>query len=210
VQAVHFSKGHVQPALKANRANPVPPPSFSLLVLSAAALGHRRPSPELLEFIQNHSPGRAIDIGCGTGTNIVALARAGWQVTGVDFAPRAIQLARQKLQKAGVQAEVFVQDATKLERITGPFDLAFDLGCFQTIPLDGRSEYLKQLNRILVPDGFWLMYGFLKPESNLAGSGLTGAEIRRISSEWTLLSRQDGFDAHRERSSAWLLFQKKA
>ena len=43
--------------------------------------------PELYDFIENHEPGRAIDIGCGTGTNVITLAQAGWQVTGVDFAP---------------------------------------------------------------------------------------------------------------------------
>ena len=43
--------------------------------------------PELMEFIETHEPGRAIDIGCGTGTNVITLAKAGWQVTGVEFAP---------------------------------------------------------------------------------------------------------------------------
>ncbi|MGZ9226908.1 MAG: class I SAM-dependent methyltransferase, partial [Anaerolineales bacterium] len=90
--------------------------------------------PELLEFMEKYGPGRALDIGCGTGTNIVTLVNAGWKVTGVDFAPRAIKLARQKLKKADIQAELLVRDATKLERISGPFDLAFDLGCFHTIP----------------------------------------------------------------------------
>jgi hypothetical protein len=42
-------------------------------------------------------------------------------VTGVDFAPRAIKLARQKLKKAGVQAELAVKDVTRLDGINGPF-----------------------------------------------------------------------------------------
>jgi SAM-dependent methyltransferase len=163
--------------------------------------------PELLEFIQKHEPGRAIDIGCGTGTNIITLAKAGWTVTGVDFAPRAIKLARQKLKKAGVQADLFVRDATKLEGISGPFELAFDLGCFHTIPQHGKAEYLTQLNRILAPKGFWLMYGFLNTDP--AGHGLVEADIRAISAQLTLLSRQEGFDDHRTRSSAWFLFQKQ-
>jgi len=90
--------------------------------------------PELLEFIQTHNPGRAIDIGCGTGTNVVTLVNAGWKVTGVDFAPRAIKIARQKLNQAGVGATLLINDATKLHGINGPFDLAFDLGCFHGIP----------------------------------------------------------------------------
>ncbi|MEW6615857.1 MAG: methyltransferase domain-containing protein [Thermodesulfobacteriota bacterium] len=43
--------------------------------------------PEVMEFIQKTSPGRALDLGCGTGTNGITLARHGWKVTGVDFAP---------------------------------------------------------------------------------------------------------------------------
>lgn len=165
--------------------------------------------PELLEFIQNHKPGRAIDIGCGTGTNLITLARAGWWVTGVDFAPRAVKLARQKLKKAGVQAELWVKDATKLDGINGPFDLAFDLGCFHTIPQDRRPEYLKQLGRILALNGFWLMYGFLRSDASHAGPGLDESQIQRICSQFTLLSRQDGFDDHGQKSSAWFLFQKE-
>src|SRR5512142_1701758 len=102
--------------------------------------------PELLEFITAHRPGRAIDIGCGTGTNVVTLAQAGWKVTGVDFAPRAIKLARRKVIQAGLQAELSVNDATRLEGIKGSFDFAFDLGCFHTIPAASRDKYLEQLN----------------------------------------------------------------
>ena len=166
--------------------------------------------PELIGFIQNHKPGRAIDLGCGTGTNVITLARSDWRVTGVDFAPRAIKLARQKLKKAGVQAELAVEDVTKLDGISGPFDLAFDLGCFHTIPQEMRTDYLNQLDRILAPGGFWLMYGFLIPDASQARHGLLEADIQQMSYRLSLLSRQDGFDDHREKSSAWFLFQKQA
>jgi len=166
--------------------------------------------PELFEFIENHQPGRAIDIGCGTGTNVITLARAGWQVTGVDFAPRAIRLARQKLKAAGVQADVQVNDATKLTRVHGPFDLALDLGCFHGISPDGRNRYLQQLERILAPGGSWLMYGFVIPEEEGPSSGLTEADVRQISSRLSLLSRREGFDDKRGRSSAWFLFGKES
>jgi ubiquinone/menaquinone biosynthesis C-methylase UbiE len=165
--------------------------------------------PELLEFIETHKPGRAIDIGCGTGTNIITLARAGWRVTGVDFAPRAISLAKRKLEHEGVQAELKVADATKLDGISGPFDLAFDLGCFHSIPQQVQSKYLDQLERILAPNGFWLLYGFLKPEAPREGTGLAEADIDRISARLTPVSRRDGSDTTRGRSSAWFLFQKQ-
>jgi ubiquinone/menaquinone biosynthesis C-methylase UbiE len=165
--------------------------------------------PELLDFIQKHKPGRAIDIGCGTGTNIITLAKAGWQVTGVDFAPRAIHLAKQKRRETDISATLSVNDATNLRGINGPYDLALDIGCFHGIPRDGQSKYLQQLNRILTPNGFWLMYGFFKPSTAHPGPGLVEADMNLILSQLTLVSRRDGFDDKRDRPSAWFLFQKR-
>jgi len=165
--------------------------------------------PELLDFIQKHGPGRAIDIGCGTGTNVITLARAGWQVTGVDFAPRAIQLAKRKVRDAGVEAELIVGDATIMKGISGPYDFALDIGCFHGVPKGGQTKYLKQLDRILVTNGFWLMYGFFKPDMQHAGPGLVEADMNLISSQLTLVARRDGFDNKRERPSAWFLHQKQ-
>ncbi len=165
--------------------------------------------PELLEFIEKHKPARAIDIGCGTGTNVITLVQAGWQVTGVDFAPRAIQLAKHKLRSTATQADLYVSDATNLKGIVGLYEFALDIGCFHSIPKAGKADYLHQLDRILVPNGFWLMYGFCTPNALHAGTGLGEADISLISSQLTLVSRRDGFDDKRDRSSAWFLFQKR-
>jgi hypothetical protein len=102
---------------------------------------------------------------------------------------------------------VQVNDATKLNGISGPFDLVFDLGCFHTIPRSLRLDYLDQLERVLASDGFWLMYGFLATDSDRAGPGIAEAEINSLSSRFVLCSRRDGFD-NRQRTSAWFLFQK--
>ena len=128
--------------------------------------------PELLDFIETHKPARAIDIGCGTGTNVITLAKAGWQVTGVDCAPRAIHLAKQKLKSSKTQADLRVSDATDLKGVNGLYEFALDIGCFHSIKKVGKAKYLKQLRRILSPNGFWLMYGFYKPDPNRAGTGL--------------------------------------
>ena len=164
--------------------------------------------PELLQFIQTHPSGRAIDLGCGTGTNIITLVQTGWQVSGVDFASRAIRIAKGKLKQKNIKADLHIGDVTKLTHITGPFDLALDIGCFHTLTEQGKQDYLTQLDRILAPNGFWLMYGFFKPAPPQTGPGLAEAEINLISTRFLLRSRQDGFDK-RERPSAWLLFQKE-
>ena len=138
--------------------------------------------------------------GCG---------QAGWQVTGVDFAPRAIQLAKQKLRSTKTQAELYVSDATHLKGVVGPYEFALDIGCFHSIPKAGKADYLQQLDRILAPNGFWLMYGFCISDARPVRTGLDNADISLISSQLTPVSRLDGFDDKRSRASAWFLFQKK-
>jgi len=161
--------------------------------------------PELFEFIQSHPAGRVIDLGCGTGTNIITLVKAGWQVTGIDFAARAIQLAKYKLKQQNIKAQLILGDVTHF-KVDSQFNLAFDLGCFHS--LENKADYLTQLDKILAPNGFWLMYEFFKPASNPSAPGLADADLNMISAQGlTLLSRRDGFDK-RERPSAWFLYQK--
>ena len=160
--------------------------------------------PELLDFISHHPAGRAIDLGCGTGTNVITLVQHGWQVTGIDFAPRAIRLAKRKMKQTGIQADVSVGDVTRLQGIQGPFDLALDLGCFHGLP--NRPAYLAELRRVLAPGGHWLMYGILKTASGDSRPGLTAADIDLVqSSGFQLLSRKDGWNS-RGRPSAWFIF----
>lgn len=162
--------------------------------------------PELFDFIARHPAGRAIDIGCGTGTNVITLVQHGWDVTGIDFAPRAIYLARRKLQQAGIRASLYVGDATTLQGISGPFDLALDLGCFHGIP--NRTAYLAQLMRVLAPGGHWLLYAMLKEATDASRPGLTPADVDLIqASGLQLLSRTDGWNK-RNRPSAWFLLQR--
>jgi ubiquinone/menaquinone biosynthesis C-methylase UbiE len=160
--------------------------------------------PELFEFIRTHPAGRAIDLGCGTGTNVITLAKTGWQMTGIDFAPRAIQIAKHKIRKAGVQAELRVGDVTKIN-INRQFDLVLDIGCFHGVA--DQAAYLDQLERILAPRGFWLMYGFFDPTPDHSGPGLAAADLDMIPARGLApVNRKDGFDKH-ERPSAWFLFQ---
>ena len=171
--------------------------------------------PELYDFIASHPAGRALDIGCGTGTNVITLVNAGWQAIGFDFAPRAIRMAKQKIKRADIQADVFTDDATQMKKVHGQFDLALDMGCFHGI--QNKVDYLTQLNRVLAPNGFWLMYGFFKPPSTSSGQaphlpapGPAPSDVDMIPAHGlTLLSRVDGFDK-RERSSAWFLYKKNS
>src|SRR2546426_628882 len=50
--------------------------------------------PEVERFVASHPPGRALDLGCGTGTNVVYLADQGGTAPGGDFAGRAVGITR--------------------------------------------------------------------------------------------------------------------
>jgi cyclopropane fatty-acyl-phospholipid synthase-like methyltransferase len=164
--------------------------------------------PELYEFLEQHPPGRAIDLGCGTGTNVITLAQHGWDATGVDFSQLAIQKAQNKAKTANVHVTFKTQDVTKLNGITGPFNLALDMGCFHNLH-EKQQDYLDQLDEILAPGGYWLLYVHLRPAHDTTSThGLLPSELLDAQSQFDLVYRKDSYDKGGW-DSAWILLQKK-
>lgn len=64
-----------------------------------------------------------VDLGCGVGGDLVAFARAGLVVAGVDADPVRVAVARANLDALGLGGAVQVGDATAVD--TTPFDLAY-------------------------------------------------------------------------------------
>src|SRR5512139_4094336 len=63
----------------------------------------------LIDF--NGYPGRRVlDIGCGTGVDLVRFVRGGAVATGVDIADSAIALARENLRHQSLSASLCVSD----------------------------------------------------------------------------------------------------
>jgi SAM-dependent methyltransferase len=119
------------------------------------------PPPELKELVEG--PGalpaaNALDLGCGTGTNCEYLLEHGWSVTGVDYVGRAIAAARRK----APGAKLLLGDVTRLRElgVTGPFELLLDLGCFHSIPGDGRDAYVREAAGAARPGATLLMFAF--------------------------------------------------
>jgi 2-polyprenyl-3-methyl-5-hydroxy-6-metoxy-1,4-benzoquinol methylase len=102
--------------------------------------------PEVMDFLARTSPGRAIDFGCGTGTNAITLAQHGWQVTGIDFSWRALLAARRKARGAGVAVSFLRRDVSRLDDLAGPFDFALDLGC-STLEPPQQDRYAATVRR---------------------------------------------------------------
>lgn len=180
--------------------------TFSLWYFRRPPWDHGIVPPEVEAYVSTHPAGRALDLGCGSGTSSIALAQAGWHVTGVDFAPRAIRLARYKAGKAGVMVDFRTMDVLHLRGLSGPFDLALDIGCFHSLGITQRVDYLHRLDSLLAPGGTWMMYGFFKPDAS-PGPGLQVADIELAELHLRLDQRRDGLD-RKTRPSAWFWFTK--
>jgi len=163
--------------------------------------------PELIAFIKSHSTGRALDLGCGTGTNAITLAQHGWQVIGVDFVGRVVRSARHKAKEAGVQVDFRTGDVTRLRDVTGSFDMVLDIGCLHSLTSQQKAMYTDNLRRLLAPQGTFLLYAFITQDETAQGSGLTPSDITLLASHLRLVHRQNGADRG-DRASAWLTYQR--
>ncbi len=115
------------------------------------------------------SGGDALDIGCGPGTQAVALAKLGFRVTATDVAPAAIHGAKQRAEAAGVTIDFRSGDATTMQ-LAGAFDLIIDRGvmhCF-TDP-EQRHRYVNRIRDWLKPDGVLLLKCFSHEETREQG-----------------------------------------
>jgi SAM-dependent methyltransferase len=139
--------------------------------------------PEVLEFIREAPPGRALDLGCGTGTNAMALAERGYQVTGVDFSAQAIRAARRKAAKAGLGIDFRVGDVARLDDLSGPYDYALDIGCLFSLTAKDRASYAAGLARLLRPGGWYMLYAWLPRPWRGKNTGLSPDEVRTLFSQ---------------------------
>lgn len=148
------------------------------------------PSPGLVDFLAAHpqlSPGSVMVPGCGTGHDVRAWARAGFDALGYDIAPSAIRLAQEKIQDPGLPVKFALGDF-----LTDPpprqFDWLFEHTLFCAIKPDRREDYVRAALRWLKPGGQFLAVHYLIPEEDGPPFGTTRDEVlHRFSPHFTLL-----------------------
>jgi SAM-dependent methyltransferase len=136
--------------------------------------------PEVTQLVANGIvAGRALDLGCGTGTSSIYLAQHGFDVVGVDFSPKAIELAGHKARQAGVKVDFRLGDVSRLDFLRGPFDLILDVGCLHGLDSAGRARYADQLARLTRPGSRFLVFGFARP-AFFGRYHLTAGDVRQL------------------------------
>jgi len=117
------------------------------------------PDVHLVEFIESGviGQGQALDVGCGTGTNSIWLAKQGFSVVGIDLAPRAIEKAQAKAGETKADCRFKQLDFLNDKLTDGPFDFIFDRGCFHVFDEPGdRERFAERVASELAPGGRWL------------------------------------------------------
>lgn len=140
------------------------------------------------------APGRALDLGCGTGTQAVYLAKHGWQVTGVDAVELALGQARRRAEAAGVEVHWITGDVSQLTRLglDDGFSLVHDRGCFHDLPDSARDGYARSVSELAAQDATLLLMAFARRKRGIGPSGASEQEIRRrFGADWELVSVQN-------------------
>jgi nitroreductase/SAM-dependent methyltransferase len=127
--------------------------------------------------------GKAVlDLGCGPGTQAVALARLGFSVTAIDVSWSAVQSAGRLAEAEGAVVEFHVDDVLH-SKLAGPFGLIVDRGVFHCFAQpDDQQAYLATIRRLLSAGGVLLLKCFHKDERREEGppGRYTEADIGRF------------------------------
>src|SRR5881296_3286946 len=147
------------------------------------------PPPELRELIEGadaRTPGKALDLGCGTGTNAIYMTQHGWDVTAIG-------------------------DVTRLDELNvgDGYSLVFDLGCLHAIPQSRRDEYVAGVNKRTLPGADYLIWGFYAKLNPVTNARISREEVeQRFGASWELVRAWGGAQPDRF-PGRWYHLKKK-
>jgi 2-polyprenyl-3-methyl-5-hydroxy-6-metoxy-1,4-benzoquinol methylase len=115
-----------------------------------------------------------LDIGCGTGSLSVILARLGHTVTGIDLSPSMISLARTKAEAYGLEIEFHIMDASHPQFAERQFDVILCRHLLWALP--EPEQVLQRWIKLLKPGGWLILIeGYWR-----TGAGLHAEEITEM------------------------------
>jgi SAM-dependent methyltransferase len=142
-------------------------------------------------------PGRALDVGCGTGRDAVYLAQRGWQVTAVDIVADAIGKARQRAAREGVQVQWIAGDVSALGGLglEPGYTLLYDFGCIQGLPGPAREGAAAGMTKLATPGATLLLAAFAPGRRLLLPRGMGEDEVIGLFGDaWELAEAEQATD----------------
>lgn len=128
---------------------------------------------------------RILEIGCGTGNNLWFVAREGFQAAGLDISPTAIDFARMRLAKEGLEADLRVGDFSSLPFPDASFDLVFERAALSFSNRSGIRMCMSEVRRVLKPGGLFQCTPYSDRDSSFyrtpdADGAVRGVEVGTI------------------------------
>jgi len=167
-----------------------------------------RPQPAIIGLAEtNQITGWVLDVGCGTGENLLYVAERGFVAMGIDGAPTAIKKARAKAKRRGLNAQFEVGDALNLSVPERPFDTVIDSGLFHVFSDEDRPRFTESLGRVVRLGGTYFLMCFSDQQPGDWGPRrVTQAEIRwTFSDGWRVDDIQpSAFETNLGPAHAWL------
>ncbi|MEM9603740.1 MAG: bifunctional 2-polyprenyl-6-hydroxyphenol methylase/3-demethylubiquinol 3-O-methyltransferase UbiG [Pseudomonadota bacterium] len=129
-------------------------------------------NPLRLQFVIDRCPlrgKRVLDVGCGGGIFSEALARAGAEVTGIDLASQALEVARQHAADSGLQIDYRTVSAEQhADEAHGQYDAVSCLEMLEHVP--DPTAVVRALGSLVAPGGHVFLSTFNRnPKSYLFG-----------------------------------------
>jgi SAM-dependent methyltransferase len=176
-----------------------------------------RPSSELKQAVEEGTlrPCRAVEMGCGSGTNAVYLAAQGFDVTAIDVAPTALSQAQEKAKKAGAGVRWLLADVLAPPKLE-PFDLIYDRGCYHGVRGQNAAAYVEAIRRLSHPGTRILILAGNANDPRRGGGPpkVREEEIRAdfasgFEFEWLRETRFDTRDPEGQGALAWSILLRK-
>ncbi|MBI5614351.1 methyltransferase domain-containing protein [Candidatus Gottesmanbacteria bacterium] len=108
---------------------------------------------------------KILDVATGTGSLAIALAKKGYQVTGVDLSPDMLRQAKKKVEP-NLNVKFFNLDATNLPYPSQSFDGASISFGLHDMPPEIGQKVLKEMRRVTKRGGSILVADHLEPSSH--------------------------------------------
>ena len=139
---------------------------------------------------------RVLLVGCGGGRDLVALCSMGYEVSGIDLSPAAVETARSHLARRGMTAQLRVGAVQRVE-IEGRHDVViFSLGSYSCIRgAQARIDTLGRIRRRLAPGGRILFSYYPFTKQSRIGRWLVRTSARLSGADWRP-ERGDVFSRH--------------
>lgn len=145
-----------------------------------------RPQPAIIQLAESGQiRGSVLDVGCGTGDNVLYLAARGHDCWGIDFVPVVIERAGAKAIHRGIDAHFIVGSALELNKLGRQFDTIIDCGLFHTLTDEERPALVRGLSEVLRSGGLLHVLCFSDEEPGTHGPRrVSQKEIRGFVPRW--------------------------